>query len=79
MTFHNMFPRTRDGDPGLLPRTVPTPGVAGLGVHDAGQRVAEDVRVVAVVEPPLQLFEVAVTLSASSRQLSRAWSGTKVN
>ena len=30
------------------------------GVHDAGQSVAKDVRVVSIVEPPLQLFEVAV-------------------
>ena len=31
-----------------------------IGVHDAGQRVSEDMRVVAVVVSPLQLFEVAV-------------------
>ena len=31
-----------------------------VGVDDACQRVAEDMRVVAVVEPPLQFFEVAV-------------------
>ena len=29
-------------------------------VHDASQRVAEDVGIVPVVEPPLQLFQVAV-------------------
>ena len=31
-------------------------------VDDALERVAEDVAVVAVVEPPLQLFEVAVKM-----------------
>ena len=31
-----------------------------LCVHDPCQRIAEDVRVVPVVEPPLQLFQVAV-------------------
>ena len=29
-------------------------------VHDRAERVAEDVWIIAVVEPPLKLFEVAV-------------------
>ena len=30
-----------------------------VGVHDPGKGVVEDVGVVAVVEPPLELFQVA--------------------